>query len=41
MAKIYAKLITDHALMPNGQPWELKDVPERWRSEVEKLITQE
>lgn len=39
MVKIYVKLILGGKVNPaTNEPWEIDDVPERWREEVRKEI---
>lgn len=39
MAKVYCNLITSGAInAKTGEPWQLADVPARWRKQVEALL---
>lgn len=40
MAKLYADKIRNGVINPKtGKPWELADVPIKWRAEVERLLS--
>lgn len=39
MAKIYYNKIKSGAINPKtGKPWEIYDVPDKWRGEVERML---